>query len=159
MWGAPGICFWSTFFLLYINDINKIVAKTEISLFADDTAILGSFPTLRTSVEFKNDLGKTYDWCIRNIWSISSAKCKISNYGKPCLDTNFTMGGENVSFTKCFIYLGVQNDHQLRFNEHVKIVCKKLATFSGITDKGRCVFSKKKVIKVLFSLCGTNNII
>ena len=58
MWGAPGICSWSTFFLLYINDINKIVTKTEISLFADDTVILASFPTLRTSVDFKNDLGK-----------------------------------------------------------------------------------------------------
>ena len=90
------------FFLLYNNDINKNVTKTEISLFADDTATLASFPTSRTSDDFKNDLGKIDDWCIRNKLSISSTKCKILPYGKPCLDTKFTLVGENVSFTKCF---------------------------------------------------------
>ena len=85
MWGAPGICSWSTFFLIYLNDINKTVTKTEISLFADDTAILASFSSSRTSDDFKNDLGKTDDWCIRNKLSISSTKGKILPYGKLCL--------------------------------------------------------------------------
>ena len=123
--GVPqGSVLGPLFFLLYIIDINNIVTKTEISLFADDTAILASLPTSRTSDDFKNDLGKTDDWCIRNKLSISSTKCKILCYGETCFDTKFTLGGENVSFTKCFKYLGVQIDHQLRFNEHVKIVCK-----------------------------------
>ena len=74
---------------------------------------------------------------------ISSTKYKILPYDKPCLDTKFTLGGENVIFLKCFTNLGVQIDHQLRFNEHVNIICKKLATFNGIMYKRRCVFSKK----------------
>ena len=127
------------FFSLYINDINKIV--TELNLFADDTAILASFPTSRTFDDFKNNLGKTDDWCIRNKLSIT--KNKILPYGKPCLDTKFTLGGEKIIFTKCFKYLGDQIDHQRRFNEHVRIVCKKLAKLNGIMYKGRCVFSKK----------------
>ena len=65
------------FFLLYLIDINKIVTKTEISLFADDTAILASFPTSRTSDDFKNDLGKTDEWCIRKKLSISSTNVKF----------------------------------------------------------------------------------
>ena len=88
------------FFLLYINDINKIATKTEVSLFADEAAILASFPTSRISDDFKNDLGKSDDWCIRNKLSISSTKSKILPYGKPCVDTNITLGGENVSFTE-----------------------------------------------------------
>ena len=74
MWGAPGICSWSTFFLIYINHFNKIVTQTEISLFAEDTAILACFPTSRLSDDFENDLGKTDHWCIRNKLSISSTK-------------------------------------------------------------------------------------
>ena len=125
MWGVQqGSVLGPLFFVLYINDINKIVTKTEISFFADDTAILASFPTLRTSDDFKNDLRKTDDWCICSKLSISSTKCKILPYGKPCFDTKFTLVGKNVSFTKCLKNLGVQTDHQLRFNDHVNLSAK-----------------------------------
>ena len=102
-YGVPqGSVLGPLFFLLYINDINKIVSKSELSLFADNTAILASFPMTRVNDYFKNDLLKTDHWCVRNKLSISSTKCKILPFGKQCLDNDFSLAGENIGFINCF---------------------------------------------------------
>ena len=48
LYGIPqGSALGPLFFLLYINDINKVVTKSEFSFFADDTTILASLPRAR----------------------------------------------------------------------------------------------------------------
>ena len=146
-YGVPqGSVLGPLFFLLYINDINKIVSKSELSLFADDTAILASFPTTRVNDYFKNDVLKTDDWCVRNKLSISSTKCKILPFGKQCCDNDFSLAGENIGFTNCFKYSGVIIDSQIKFTDHVKTVCR-LGRFNGIMYKGRVSFSRKMLLK------------
>ena len=146
-YGVPqGSVLGPIFFLLYINDINKIDSKSELSLFADDTAILASFLSARVNDYFQNDLLKTDDWCVRNKLSISSIKCKLLPFGKQCLDNDFSLAGENIGFTKCFKYLGVIIDGQLKFTDHVETVCRKLGRFNGIMYKGRVVFLKKSCL-------------
>ena len=135
------------FFLLYFSHINKIVSKSEFSLFADDTAILASFPTARVNDFFKNDLLKTDDWCVRNKLSINSTKYKILPFGKQCLDNDFSLAVENIGFTICFKYLGVIIDSHLKFTDHVETVCRKLGRFKGIMYKGTVVFSRKMLLK------------
>ena len=113
MYGVPqGSVRGPLFFILYINKINKIVSKSELSLFADDTAILASFPTTRVNEYFKNDLLKTDDLCVPNKLSISSTKRKVLPFA-----------GENIGFTNCFKYLGVIIDSQLKFTDHFKKLC------------------------------------
>ena len=90
--GVPqGSVLGTLFFLLFINDI---VSKSELSIFADDTAILASFPTARVNDYFNNDSLKTDDWCVRNKLSISSTKYKILSFGKQCSDNDFSLAVE-----------------------------------------------------------------
>ena len=53
IWCFPGLCPWSSVFLLFINDIHLSLNKAIITLFADDTNFFiagGNFDVLRVTV-------------------------------------------------------------------------------------------------------------
>ena len=84
---------------------------------------------------------------MRNKWSISATKLKISPFGKQGLVNDFSLTGENIGFTNYFKYLGVIIDSQLKLKDHVETVCRKLVRFNGIMYKSRVALSRKMLLK------------
>ena len=69
-------------FLIYINDISIINEVTEISLFADDTALVGSGKTPMFIKDFSKDVQSINNWCNVNKLSINTDKSKLMAFGK-----------------------------------------------------------------------------
>ena len=80
---CPRAQFWVLyFFLIYTNDISIIKEVTEISLVADDTAIVGSGKTPMFINEFSKDIQSINDWCNVNKLSVNTDKSKPRAFEK-----------------------------------------------------------------------------
>ena len=134
-------------FLIYINDISNVTKTSEISLFADDTAIVGSGETRAFLKEFRTDTQSLNDWCKVNKLSINTDKSKLMGFSKAMPDASFSIAGENAENKDSFKYLGIEIDKQLNFNMQTRKVCTKSSKFNGVLYRGRSCFSKQVLIK------------
>ena len=121
-------------FLYFINDLPKH-SKTEIALFADDTAILSS--SWRKSVAVKN--ANEHFQQIRNYFhtwkiKINDAKTELIIFSKKVKenDPSITIGNLEIKPTKEVKYLGVILDKNLNYTSHVNKTRSK--TYGAISS-------------------------
>ena len=69
------------FFLLYINDITKVIKHSEICLFADDTVIYNSNKDYQLAEnELQEDLNSVNTWLNNNELTINIKKSKVMTF-------------------------------------------------------------------------------
>ena len=83
-------------FLIYFNNISIINEVTEISLFADDTAVVGCVKTPKFIKEFSKDVQSIKDWCNVNKLSIITDKSKLMAFGKDLSDSKKSIAGQTL---------------------------------------------------------------
>ena len=83
-------------FLIYFNNISIINEVTEISRFADDTAIVGCVKTPKFIKEFSKDVQSIKDWCNVNKLSIITDKSKLMAFGKNLSDSKNSIAGQTL---------------------------------------------------------------
>ena len=113
-------------FLIFINDISNVTKTSKISLFADDTAIVGSGKTRAFLKEFSTDTLSLNDWCNDNKLSINTDKSKLMGFGKTMPDASISIAGENMEYKESFKYLGVKIDKKLNFIMQTVKFCTKI---------------------------------
>lgn len=133
--GVPqGTVMGPDLFVLYINDIVKIVKHCELQLFADDTILFLQSDNMDNLIKLINeDLGRLYKWLCDNSLSVNIKKTKfmlIKN--KNCnIDTdshdNVLINGVKIEKVKEFKYLGVLIDEFLTFSSHANYLIKKVS--------------------------------
>ena len=65
-------------FLIYINDLSKIMDHCKVSLYADETVLYISHNNLQTALQLLQcDLNKLVEWCTDNKVTINCKKNKI----------------------------------------------------------------------------------
>ena len=133
--------------MIYINDISNVTKTSEISFFADDTAIVGSGKTRAFLKELRTDTQSLNDWCNVNKLSINTDKSTLMGFGKAMPDASISIAGENMENKESFKYLGIEIDKKLNFNKQTVNVCTKISNFNGDLYRGRSCFSKQALIK------------
>ena len=119
-------------FLVYINDITRILKYCKVSLYADDTVIYIADENVNTALDLlQNDLDNLSTWCTRNKLTINSKKTKYCVYGmrsnvKKSKTTNTVLSlNNNILDRVCsYKYLGFILDDHLTFNKHITELCK-----------------------------------
>ena len=131
-------------FLLYANDISKVLKSCKVSLYADDTVLYYSSSNLNDTIKFvQDDLNRLNEWCILNKLTINCKKNEYCIYGmrsiiKKSKTQDMILSLNNTVLEKVcsYKYLGFTLDDQLNFNKHVKeltnIVTHKLYLLSKI---------------------------
>ena len=131
-------------FLLYINDISKVLKKCKVSLYADDTVLYLSGKNLDEVVTIiQDDLVLLSNWCSKNRLTINCKKTKYCIYGMRSIvkksktqDTILSLNNTILEKVCSYKYLGFILDDQLNFNKHTKqlinIVNHKLYLLSRI---------------------------
>lgn len=132
--GVPqGSTLGPTLFLLYINDIKHAIPGAEVTLFADDTAILvhdkdislllNKVSTLLTSVS---------QWFSANSLSLNISKTFYMPLVCPRLFSSISTLSLNqtsqITSTETLKYLGLTIDHQLNWNAHITNVISRLCS-------------------------------
>ena len=168
--GVPqGSILGPALFLLFINDL-PLVLKNNIGIYADDSTLYASAPTL-ADIEEKTrpDIDAASKWVKENKmkihqaktkYSIISTRQKIANSPKQTLD--LSVDGMQLTKVESERVLGVYIDSHLTWNEHIDILRRKLLQRISILGRARKYLPIKyrlllynACIKPLFTYCCT----
>ena len=128
-------------FLIYINDLKEGLS-TNAKLFADDTSLLSVIHDNQTSANNLNkDLERISNWATH--WKMNFnpdttkqaqeviISRKVKKTGHPPLLFN----NASVTWISSQKYLGVILDNQLKFDDHIKMVFRKISKTIGLLCK------------------------
>ena len=104
-------------FSIYINDNSIINDVIEISLFADDTAIVGSGKTPTFMKEFSKDVQSINDWCNVNKLSMKTDKNKLMAFRKDLSDSKISIAGQTMENIDSFKYLVLEVEKKTEFQQ------------------------------------------
>ena len=128
-WGSSRNCFGPPLFLLHVNDLDSVVKKFTIKLFAADDDVLLYSPanTEQECCTLQSDLTAIFNWT--NCWllKLNITKCEalaITNKWKPISFTYF-INGQSLSWNDPVKYLGLLVDHKLSWSKHCRHTVKK----------------------------------
>ena len=136
-------------FILFINDLCYLKIQSKLVLFADDITVYcqsDSIPS--TEAILSEDLDKICSWFENNRLIINWKKTNgmlFSRLSTNMVSSNFYLQirGNRISFVETFKLLGVKIDRELKFDEHVINICKKVNQKSAIISKNGYLFSTK----------------
>ena len=107
-------------FLIYINDLPGKV-KSQVRLFADDTAAYLAISKLADSEQLQTDLDILQEWEIRWDMQFNPSKCQVIHItrSRSPLPTTYTLHGETLEAIASARYLGVDIANDLSWKTHV----------------------------------------
>ena len=139
---AQGSVISPLLFLIMINDLTDNISDSNISLFADDTALFKSgkhINLLEKSIQL--NLDKIQQWCDRNGFKISTDKTVAILFTKSTkeIDLNITLLNNKIKTVDSTKFLGVIFDKRLTWEKHIQYITSRA----------------KKRLNLLKSLSGT----
>ena len=143
-------------FLVIVNEIPLISNFSSSCMFADDTSFLFSHADFDNLFEDCNlGLESFFDWCCANRLSVNISKTKymiFSNNQLPNITPDLCLNNiilENVSSIR---FLGIELDKNLKFNQHILDISKKISKTAGIIRKLNDFFPRNVLISLYYSL-------
>ena len=142
-------------FLLYINDLQKACPSAKYLLFADDTAIFYTAPTM-TELQAKISFSfpKIASWMHANRLSLSVQKTFYQIYGN--IDDNCNIhipfGNSELSHAHTVKYLGVLFDEDLKFKSHISKVSGVISRHIGIISRARFLLNQNLLMMLYNAL-------
>ena len=125
--GVPqGSVLGPLFYIIYANDINKIIKSCQIALYADDTVLYTANAKFNKSIgEIQNDMNALSHWCVDNGIRMNTEKTKIMVFGsvakiKQLPDFEVKVEDHPLAIAPFYKYLGVTLDSQLNYNKHIQ---------------------------------------
>ncbi len=116
-------------FLIYVNDLPRVVHQCKLKLFADDCKLYFGVKTANDGRLMQFDLCKVFEWCDKHQLTLAIVKCFIVHLG-PRINPreSYSINGIPLRTNECMRDLGVLVSGNLRFTEH----CNTIAHSAGI---------------------------
>ena len=132
-------------FLIYINDLPDKV-KSQVRLFADDTAAYLAISKLADSEQLQADLDILQEWEIRWDMQFNSSKCQVIHItrSRSPLPTTYTLHGETLEAVASARYLGVGIANDLSWKTHVSRITNNANKSLGFLRRNLKTNKKKK---------------
>ena len=143
-------------FILYINDLPKVIPNFHTVLFADDTTLSFSHSNFSHLIcQFNHFMFYFYEWSVANRLSINYQKTNcmiITKREVPCDSSEIFINQKSIKFVSSVKYLGVILDKNLKFNEHIKSISLKISKSTGIMHRLRSLVPFIGLRSIYFSL-------
>ena len=115
-------------FKIFINDIFFFVKNCDLYNYADDNTLScvdSSFASVKVTLEAEGN--ELVDWFTRNQTQANPDKFQGLALGKRAFDRKptFSIKGAEIECTEDAKLLGVDIDYMLKFNTHIKNVCRR----------------------------------
>uniref|UniRef100_A0A674EUZ9 Vitamin K-dependent protein C n=1 Tax=Salmo trutta TaxID=8032 RepID=A0A674EUZ9_SALTR len=137
----------STLFSVYINDVALAAGDSLIHLYADDTILYTSGPSLDTVL---TNLQTSFNaiqhsFCgLQLLLNVSKTKCMLFNRSlpAPARPTSITtLDGSDLEYVDIYKYLGVWLDCKLSFQTHIKHLQSKIKSRIGFLFRNKASFT------------------
>ena len=135
-------------FLLYINDLPENI-RSQVRLFADDTAVYLTVDSQNDSIIRQNDLDTLQKWELTWDMEFNPSKCQVLHISKarqPIL-SQYSPHGQILESVDCACYLGVRISKDLTWNTHIKEILSKANRTLGFVKRN--VKTKNQSVKEL----------
>ena len=136
-------------FLLYINDIHLSSSVPHFLLYADDTALLFSAPTLDDlKATMNKSLSKVATWLNSNRLTLNVKKStyQLFSIHSRLPDICINIGGSLLGRSQSFKYLGVTIDENLKWSTHIKNVENTVARNIGIIGRSQFMLDSQYLL-------------
>ena len=137
-------------FLPYINDLPNVCAEAKFLLFADDTAILYSAPTVnKLQLLISRSFPEITLWLHANRLSLSTHKTFYQLYspgGAGTPDLSIPVRGIHLKRSPTVRYLGVLVDEDLKFKSRINKVSGIISRNLGIICRAKYLLNKKLLL-------------
>lgn len=118
-------------FLLYINDIFRILSFLSCYTYADDIQLLATseLPNLQNFEDLINrDLRHIVEWSNTNFLELNPLKCKVMLFSKYSnINLNILLDNERLEVVSQYKTLGLILDDKLSFDQHVSLVISRVS--------------------------------
>ena len=135
MQGVPqGSVLGPLFYIIYANDLPKIIRNCNVALYADDTVLYTANRDFGESVrKMQADLDILSDWCQLNGIFVNVEKTKLMTFGSPKMIKNLqpyeiVFQETPIQPVTSYKYLGMTLDNQLNYKLHVKKIISNVSS-------------------------------
>ena len=122
-------------FLLFINDLPNLSPAITPLLFADDTTLCFSGPSLpNLNISVNQNLEIFHSWSIANRLTLNVIKTNYMLFTNRPINVNMSvrLGQSILECKESVKFLGVHIDHKLNFKDHIKYICNRVSKSTGI---------------------------
>jgi hypothetical protein len=150
-YGVPqGSVLGPLLFLVYINDLPRIVNHPMV-LFADDSTVIFSTENRELhEIEINKTLNYIIDWLKYNNLNINFDKTKIINFGHMQNNSpkyyDIQYDGHKIGEVSDSKFLGIFIDKALTWKTHIDSICKRLNQYSYALSKLSKIVNKNTVL-------------
>lgn len=141
-------------FLLYINDLPRILQPCYVLLYADDLKLFKLVSSVKDCEVLQDSLNKLYDWS--NIWQLhlNLSKCFVISYTMKTQRINFQYSIHAETLTRQFeaTDLGISIASNWSFNKHIGEITKKAFKTLGFLKRNSDHLGLHTIIKLYISL-------
>ena len=142
-------------FLVFINDIDQGI-HSDISLFADDTALIHSFSHVKISeISINEDLNILSKWSESWMIKFNPTKTKFmlfSNKKKNKSQLHLFLNKIPLEQVKCSKHLGIHFTDDLRWSDHIDKIVKKANSKIGCLYRSKEKFLRRDKINIYCSI-------
>ena len=114
-------------FLILIGDIDRNIAESFISSFADDTRLSRAVSGVREASSLQTDLEKIYQWSVENNMMFNGEKFEALRYGRDdvlkCTTSYTSPEGSVIPEKEHVRDLGVTMSNDGTFKQHITNMC------------------------------------
>ena len=142
-------------FILFINDLPLVSHRVKTILFADDTTFSLSDNCLENLTTNANiDLIKLQQWMVSNklLLNVQKTTAILNSNRNTSNCPEISLDNRILPFSNVHKFLGVIIDKNLRFDEHIRAVCKKISKSIGIMYKLKNYMPQHLLISIYYSL-------
>ena len=127
-------------FSIYINDLPNCWVIFKMIMYADDTTLYCDLnPGTSNFVNIINgELGKVSKWLSANRLSLNVNKTKVvffQSVRKTVAYSKLYIDSKEIESVDFFIFLGLQINHNLNWNNHIRSIFFKVSKIAGILHK------------------------
>ena len=145
--------------LLYINDLPECLKSTRRRLFADDTNLTASGPSI-TDIEnaVNSDLQNLRNWLIANKLSLNVTKTEFMLIGSPqmikstsCSQPNILIENKRIQQVNQSKSLGITIDQHLSWKPNTENICKKITSGISALRRVKPFIAKKETLISIYN--------
>lgn len=159
--GVPqGSILGALLFIIYVNDITRIISHCKIILYADDTLLYAEGNDEKECrTKLMRDIEQLNIWLKMNKLKLNEQKTKLMEINMNS-ESTFNINGKLIEKVSNIKYLGFIIDSEMKFNDHVEYMCKKIGKKIGFFKRVRKQLSLQTsinlynvIIKPHFEFC------
>lgn len=154
---AQGSVLGPLLFILFINDLPNCIPWCKLILFADDSSMAVSAQSQTELALACSRLVQCFtEWCRKNALIVNAGKTDclfftIKNLNRAPLVIEVEQS--IIKSRDCVKFLGINMDSNLRWSQHIEMLCKKLSKSYYAINQLKYCLPIRSVIDIYYSLC------